>query len=77
MKQARYVGQGSELRIPLGEMTDPIDIAEAFSQRYERQYGARDPHAIEGVTWYLAQYGVARKARRPSLREAQGWLLPS
>jgi N-methylhydantoinase A len=61
---ARYVGQGNEITIWVGEgPTWPVDTAtalERFAEEYERVYGLRIPDvAAEVVTWRVAVWAAA------------------
>jgi N-methylhydantoinase A len=61
---ARYVGQGNEITVWVGEgSTWPVDTAtalERFAEEYERVYGLRIPDvAAEVVTWRVAVWAAA------------------
>ncbi|HEC08451.1 MAG TPA: hydantoinase/oxoprolinase family protein [Acidimicrobiales bacterium] len=69
---ARYVGQGNEVTVWVGEgdqwPTDPEATAEAFHREYEQIYGLRIPDVgVEVVTWRLAAYAPPPVFEVPTL----------
>ncbi len=72
---ARYVGQGNEVTVWVGEGdTWPGDLnatAEAFHREYEQIYGLRIPDVgVEVVTWRLAAYAPPPVFEVPTLPPA-------
>ncbi|MEI7714224.1 MAG: hydantoinase/oxoprolinase family protein, partial [Rhodospirillales bacterium] len=65
---ARYVGQSSEIEVPLAGAATPADIAEAFGAEHERTYGFRAP-ASEPVELTGLSVITRGKAERPRLPE--------
>ncbi len=66
---ARYVGQSSEIEVPLTGAATPADIAEAFGAEHERTYGFRAP-ASEPVELTGLSVITRGKAERPRLPES-------
>ncbi len=69
---ARYVGQGNEVTVWVGEgeefPTDPEATAESFHREYEQIYGLRIPGVgVEVVTWRLAAYAPPPEFEVPTL----------
>ncbi|HEY0217536.1 MAG TPA: hydantoinase/oxoprolinase family protein [Cellulomonas sp.] len=55
----RFVGQGFEIEVPVGEQDGPAEYLAAFAKEYERVYGTRpDYDRAEVVTWRVRVYGV-------------------
>ncbi|HEY0187321.1 MAG TPA: hydantoinase/oxoprolinase family protein [Cellulomonas sp.] len=55
----RFVGQGFEIEVPVGEQDGPAEYLAAFAGEYERVYGTRpDYDRAEVVTWRVRVYGA-------------------
>jgi N-methylhydantoinase A len=65
----RYVGQGFEIEVPVGEGDGPAEYAERFATEYERIYAVRPQKdtPAEVVTWRVRVYG---RFTRPELIRA-------
>jgi N-methylhydantoinase A len=69
---ARYVGQSSEIEVPLPgdpvEAAQPVRIAALFGEEHERTYGFRAPpdEPVELVALSLMARGVPERPRLPS-----------
>ncbi len=64
---ARYVGQSSEIEVPLAGGVTPAAIAEAFGVEHERTYGFRAPASepVELTGLSVITRGVADRPRLP------------
>ena len=64
---ARYVGQSSEIEVPLAGTATPADIAEAFGAEHERTYGFRAPASelVELTGLSVITRGMAERPRLP------------
>ena len=65
---ARYVGQGNEITVWVGEgervAGDRGEVARRFDEEYERIYGLTIPDVgVEAVTWRLSAYADQRPGR--------------
>ena len=72
---ARYVGQGNEITVWVGEGAEfPVGgdtLAERFDEGYRRVYGMSIPDVgVEVVTWRLSSYAEAPAVDIPVLAEA-------
>jgi N-methylhydantoinase A len=57
---ARYVGQGHEVRVklPAGELSEPGSLVDGFEVEYERLYGRRGPSVpVEVINWRVVSSG--------------------
>ena len=64
---ARYLGQSSEIEVPLTGAVTPAEIAEAFGAEHERTYGFRAPAAepVELTGLSVITRGMAERPRLP------------
>lgn len=71
--EARYVGQGYELNVPVP--SDPLDrgvlgrIRSAFDEIYAARYGYANPREpVEAVTWKLSAFAAAPRVSLPKVQ---------
>ena len=64
---ARYVGQSSEIEVPLADAVTPSAIAEAFGVEHQRTYGFRAPASepVELTGLSVITRGMAERPRLP------------
>ena len=69
--EMRYRGQRHNIKVPIGALSDPAGLREAFDRDYRRRYGHADQRAkVEVQALHLsavarlARHGPARAARR-------------